>query len=497
MLQTIVKNLVFSILLITFFGSLLNVAAQDSDKKQTEQMQVQIRQLEKQLQEMREEMAKLKESLPEKKDVASTDKNTAKTEVSSFGMASVSENKSTESQSKTQEKKQIGIDLGNNIKLIPYGTIYFNAFSNSGGTNNSDVPLWATQSGQSNVGGSLRQTRFGARLEGAKIGNANLSAVIEADFFGGFPAIGIGENFGVVRLRLANAKINWEKTSVTIGQDWMVFAPNNPTSIAAAAIPQMAAAGNPWSRLPQIRIERKFYKNRIIWQGAILSPQTGDFPTGTNSPALLQPGSGAASRLPFFQSRLAFSNANWFGTKKNGSIGISGHYGRSRVTTGTSSINNDIDSVGFALDWNFPLAKRLGISGEAFFGRNLAGFQAGIFQNYNPDFAPRQGATLVSGGVRGIGTRGGWTQIWFTPDVLKDRLTFYGSIGLDDPRNEDLVSISVGDWRSRNLAYAFNFIYKPIPQFSLGTEFRRFETTFTRSGRHTANHLNLAAAYSF
>nr|HMS43760.1 hypothetical protein [Pyrinomonadaceae bacterium] len=95
------------------------------------------------------------------------------------------------------------------------------------------------------------------------------------------------------------------------------------------------------------------------------------------------------------------------------------------------------------------------------------------------------------------GTRGGWTQIWFTPDVLKDRLTFYGSIGLDDPRNEDLVSISVGDWRSRNLAYAFNFIFKPIPQFSLGTEFRRFETTFTRSGRHTANHLNLAAAYSF
>ena len=106
MLQTIVKNLVFSILLITFFGSLLNVAAQDSDKKQTEQMQGQIRQLEKQLQEMREEMAKLKESLPEKKDVASTDKNTAKTEVSSFGMASVSENKSTESQSKTQENAE-------------------------------------------------------------------------------------------------------------------------------------------------------------------------------------------------------------------------------------------------------------------------------------------------------------------------------------------------------------------------------------------------------
>lgn len=495
-MQTIVKNLVFSILLIILFGLLVNVAAQDSDKKQTEQMQVQIRQLEKQVQEMREEMAKLKESLPEKKDVALTEKNTATIEVSSVGTASISENKPTESQAKTQEKKQIGIDLGNNIKLIPYGTIYFNAFSNSGGTNNSDVPLWATQSGQSNVGGSLRQTRFGARLEGAKIGKANLSAVIEADFFGGFPAIGIGENFGVVRLRLANVKMNWEKTSLTVGQDWMVFAPNNPTSIAAAAIPQMAAAGNPWARLPQIRVERKFNKNRIIWQGAILSPQTGDFPSGANSPALLQPGSGAASQMPFFQSRLIFIDTNWFGSKKNGNIGISAHYGRARVT-GTNPINSDIDSVGLALDWNFPLAKRLGISGEAFWGRNLAGFQAGIFQNYNPDFAYRQGAVLVAGGVRSIGTRGGWTQVWFTPDVLKDRLTFYGSIGLDDPKNEDLVSISVRDWRSRSLAYTFNFIYKPIPQFALGAEFRRFETNFTRSGRRAANHFNLAAAYSF
>lgn len=490
------KNFIISILFI-LSGCLPNVFAQDSEKTTTEQMQLQIQQLEKQVQEMRDELAKLKQSLPEKKESAETEKTAQTTDVSYVKTVSVSENKPTENQPATQDKKQIGIDIGNNIKLIPYGTIYFNAFGNSGGTNNTDVPLWATPTGQSNVGANVRQTRFGAKIEGAKIGKANLSAVVEADFFGGFPAIGIGENFGVVRVRLANAKLSWEKTSVTIGQDWMVFAPNNPTSIAAAAIPQMTAAGNPWSRLPQIRVERKFSKNRIIWQGAILSPQTGDFPSGTNSPALLQPSTGAASRVPFFQSRLAFNDTNWLGTKKNGSIGISAHYGRSRVTTGTLSINNDIDSVGVALDWNFPLAKRFGLNGEAFFGRNLAGFQAGIFQNYNPDFAYRQGVTLVAGGVRSIGTRGGWTQVWFTPDVLKDRLTFYGSIGLDDPRNKDLVSLSVRDWRSRNLASAFNFIFKPIPQFSLGAEFRWFETTYTRSGRRTANHFNLAAAYSF
>ena len=254
----------------------------------------------------------------------------------------------------------------------------------------------------------------------------------------------------------------------------------------------MAAAGNNWARLPQIKVERKFGKN-FIWQGAILAPQTGDF--ATNAAFFLQPTSGAASRVPFFQSRIAFADANWFGAKKAGSIGLSAHYGQSRVTVGNST--NDVDSVGVALDWSFPLAKRLSLAGEAFFGRNLGGFQAGIFQNYNPDFVYRNGATQVAGGVRGIGTRGGWAQIGFTPDVFKDRLTFYGSIGIDDPRNADLVSLSRRDFRARNLSYAFEAIFKFSPQFSIGSEFRSFQTTYLFSGRRNANHINLAAAYSF
>ena len=139
----------------------------------------------------------------------------------------------------------------------------------------------------------------------------------------------------------------------------------------------------------------------------------------------------------------------------------------------------------------------MSFAGVAFFGRILAGFQSGIFQNYNTDFVYRNGTTLVAGGVRGIGTRGGWTQLGFTPDVFKDRLTFYGSIGVDDPRNQDLVSLSRRDFRSRNLSYAFEAIFKFSPQFSIGSEFRSFQTTYLFSGRKNANHINLAAAYSF
>jgi hypothetical protein len=387
--------------------------------------------------------------------------------------------------------KQLGVDVGS-ARLTPYGTIYFNAFGNSAGTNNTDVPIFAATTGAGNTSASVRQTRLGVRLEGARVAGASLKAVVEADFFGGFPSVGIGENFGVVRLRLANARLDWEKTSVTVGQDWMVFAPVNPTSLAAAAIPQMAAAGNNWARLPQIKIERKF-GSHVTWQGALLAPQTGDF--SSNAAFFLQPTSGAAARLPFFQSRLAFADGNWFGTKKAGSVGVSAHYGQSRLTVGNAA--DEIDSTGVALDWNFPLAKRVTLAGEAFFGRDLAGFQAGVYQNYNPDFAYRSGAALIAGGPRAIGTRGGWTQIGLTPDAFKDRLTLYGSVGIDDPRNEDLVSLTRRDFRSRNFSYAFDAIYKLSPQFSVGAEVRRMETSYFVSGKRAANHVNLSAAYSF
>jgi hypothetical protein len=186
-----------------------------------------------------------------------------------------------------------------------------------------------------------------------------------------------------------------------------------------------------------------------------------------------------------------------FGSGNPGFIAISGHYGRSRVITGNPSVRNEIDSVGFAADWALPLNKRLRLIGEAFIGRNLAGFQGGIFQGYNTEFALPSGAELVPGGVRAIGTRGGWVQIGFTPSTLGDHLSIYSSVGIDDPRNGDLVTVLPRDLRSRNLTFAFNAIYKLTPQFSLGAEYRRFWSTWTLSGRQTSDHINLGVVYNF
>ena len=464
--------------------------------------QSRIKQLESQVETMRAEIDALKKFIIQNKtDVAQNEAKISETAATktenqravTTAATSVKTETDKAENKQSAQQKQLGVDIGS-ARLTPYGTIYFNAFGNRGGTNNSDVPLFASPTGNSNVSASVRQTRLGLKLEGAKIGDARLSAILETDFFGGFPSVGIGENFGVVRLRLANARLDWEKTSLTVGQDWMIFAPVNPTSLAAAAIPQMAAAGNNWARLPQIKLERKLNRN-LTWQGALLAPQTGDF--STNAAFFLQPTSGASSHVPFFQSRIVFSGANWLETKKAGSIGLSAHYGRSKVFTGTTNIENDIESLGLALDWNFPLAERLSLSGEAFFGRNLGGFQAGIFQSYNNDFAFRQNGNLISGGVRSIGTRGGWMQIGFTPDVLENRLSLYGSVGVDDPQDEDLFSRVPRDFRTQNFAFAFDSIYRFSPQFQIGAEFRRMQTLYLLSGRHNANHVNFSAAYSF
>jgi hypothetical protein len=364
------------------------------------------------------------------------------------------------------------------LKVTPYGTIYFNFFDNNAGTNNGDVPLWST-AGTGSVSASARQTRLGLRATGFQAAGAKGTAVVEIDFFGGFPSVGVGDNMGIVRLRLANVRLDWQHASVVIGQDWMVFAPVNPLSIASAGIPQMAAAGNPWARLPQLRGE--WHDHNLLLQGAVMAPSTGDF----NSAYAYQPAPGALSQVPFFQGRAAWATANWRELKKPASIGVSGQYGRARQISTTA--DRTIDSRGVAVDWSLPIVSRLSLSGEAFSGRNLAGFQAGVFQGVNPDSA-------ADGGARSIETRGGWAQLVGT---INPRLNVMATYGLDDPDADSLASVSKHDWRVRNTAMAIGFIHKLSPQLSWGIEDRRIVTHFALSGRHTTNHVNLAATFTF
>lgn len=448
---------------------------------QTQQnVQDQIKLLEGQLMAIQEELQKLKQA----------------SEPAVAPKTAVAKSEPVARKTSEPESKPVGIDLGRGVRAIPYGSIYLNFYGNDAGNNNADIPLFATTTGRGSTGASARQTRFGVRIEGLKVGGAKLTGVLETDFYGGSPAIAIGENFGVVRMRLANARLDWKDTSVTIGQDWMVFAPQNPISIADAAIPQFAAAGNIWARLPQLKAERRFAAGKVVWQGAVLAPQSGD--SASTASFLLQPNSGSLSRTPYFQTRLAFGSKNLLSTGKPGTAGVSANFGRSRANSTSAPIGEfDVNGAAVALDWNIPLHKRIVWLGEAFLGDNLAGFQAGVFQGLNSDFAVFRNGVPTAGGVRAIRSAGGWTQIGFTPDWNQDKLGIYGSVGIDDPRNSDLTNLRSRDFRTRNLAWAIDVIYKFAPQFQVGLEYRRLNTRYLISGRRNAGHLNLGAVYNF
>ena len=142
-----------------------------------------------------------------------------------------------------------------------YGSLVTNAFFNTSLTNIQDIPLTAGKQGSDALGNdksfgmTVRQSRLGMRYKGTKVGNAVLSGQVELDFLGGNAALGNGISMDLVRLRLAVGRIDWKSYSLVAGQDWSVFAPLNPTTLAEYAIPGLSASGNPWIRSPQFRVE--------------------------------------------------------------------------------------------------------------------------------------------------------------------------------------------------------------------------------------------------
>jgi hypothetical protein len=372
------------------------------------------------------------------------------------------------------------------IKITPYGIAYFNFFSNTDAVNNGDVPLFAAASGPGHLGMTARQSRLGIRVTGATVGSARVTAVVEGDFFGGYPAVGIGDNMGVFRLRLANARLDWAKGSLVAGQDWMIFAPVNPLSLSSAGIPLFAAGGNLWSRLPQVRGEWK--TKRVLLQGGILAPQTGDF----NSAFFYQPGSGALSETPFVQGRAALTLANFAESKKVAAIGVSGHWGQSRVLT---PVDRTLDSNGVALDFVLPFGSMLTVQGEAFTGTNLGGFQGGVFQGLVMDGAVAgPGGTPVLDGPRALDTAGGWVQVLV---ALTPTVTVHGGFGTDDPDDADFFTVTRRESRLENTAISFGFQHKPSAHIAWGIEYRTLDTTYLIAGDKDAGHVNAAFTFTF
>ncbi len=376
------------------------------------------------------------------------------------------------------------------LPLTLYGTVLFNAFYNTALTNIEDIPLVAGKQGSDpfgndkNFGMTARQSRLGMRYQGPLLGGARLGGQVEVDFLGGKAAFGNGINMDLIRLRLALGRLDWKHFSLVAGQDWSIFAPLNPTTLAEFAIPGLSASGNPWIRMPQIRAEFRddlSDRTKIQFQLAAVDPDMGDYNTAVFSSGRT-PGIGERGRFPGIESRLGLTTR---ASERDFSFGVSSHYARGKNVgnIGPNVIQTGVDSWGIALDYTLPLAKRLILTGEWFEGRALGIFSVSTGQAILP---------VGTAGEHGVESRGGWSQAQFN---FNPKWQMNLAYGIDADRNRNLRT---GD-RNKNQTYTGNIIYKYSPNVNLSVEWRRFLTNWKNQqfANEIGDHINLGIAYIF
>ncbi len=367
-----------------------------------------------------------------------------------------------------------------------YGNVLWNAFYNTAGVNVEDIPLLATKRGTDpfeNFGMTMRQSRFGLRYQGPTVSGAKLSGTVELDLFGSKDALTNAISMDFFRIRLAYGRLDWKNTAFEIGQDWTVFSPLNPTSLAAFGIPALSTSGNPWIRTPQFRFEwhgDASKPTRVLWQMAALDPNVGDYPADFRTAR--QPGIGERGRGPALETRLAVLTKI---EDRDASVGFSSHYnrGKSVGTLAGQTLERSVNAWGLNLDYSLPLHRKFALTGEAFVGRALGIFSVASGQTVLPVGTP---------GEHGVLGRGGWlqAQVNFTPKWQMN--IAYGLEAMD------ASNLRTGD-RSKNQTYMTNLMYKLSPHVTWAWEWRRFLTDYRnqRAADAAGDHANMAVSYIF
>jgi hypothetical protein len=392
---------------------------------------------------------------------------------------------------KVDDQYQTKVESASKYRLRLSGIALLNAFENSGRVDNQDVPNLALGRGPFDTAGSFgataRQSELGFEVYGPTFAGARTSADLHLDLFGGFPNTPNGATEGLMRLRTATVRMDWDRTSIVVGQDTPFFSPLSPTSIASLGYPAFSYAGNLWTWTPQARLEHRFdlsNSSGITLQGGFLDPLSGEPPA---SEIYRTPQAGERSRQPAYASRIAWSQGP---NDRALSLGLGGYYSRQNYGIGRS-----MDAWAGTADWSVPMGARLGLTGEFYRGRALGGLGGGtgrsiLFSGLVTDAT----SSLV-----GLNTIGGWTQLKFK---ATEAVEFNAAYGQDNPFSSDLRRFyrSYGyaySQISRNQSELFNVIYRPRTDLIFSLEYRHINTSETNGDRYTAGHLNLGVGVLF
>lgn len=396
--------------------------------------------------------------------------------------------------SKIDEQYQTKVETASKYRARLHGIVLMNAFRNVGSSDNLDFPSYAqpVASGnpQATLGATLRQSELGLEIFGPNLAGAKTSADIQMDFAGGFPNIGNGVNFGLVRLQTASVRFDWDQTSVVAGQDSLFISPLSPTSFASLATPTFAFAGNLWAWTPQLRVEHRFPlsdQQTFTVQAGILDNL--DWEPNYNT-FLRTPQAGENSGQPAYALRTAWSRpvqGHPLG------FGVAGYYGQQNWMW-----SRYVDAWAGMADWQIPILPRLGLAGEFYRGRGIGGLGGAI------------GTSVVYGGspsykttpIHGLDTAGGWTQLKFQ---LTSKLEWNGAISEDDAFAGDVRGFATdtnnggppGSLIGRNRAGLVNVVFRPRSDLVFSAELRRLHTFPIYTSSSATNQASLAVGILF
>lgn len=381
--------------------------------------------------------------------------------------------------SQIKEQAQTKVESESRFSMRLSGMILANFHYNSDDIQRT-VPLVApppSSVSRGTFGSTFRQTRLGLAVGGPRVGGARLSGEIDFDFYGGTVGQVEGDVLGAFRIRTAYVRMDWERTSVVIGQEAPAISPRNPTSLAAVWYPALSGAGNLWQWRPQATVEHRLRTgggSEIIVQGSFLPPFGESY-------------AGAPLRgAPAYEVRTAWRRS--LDSDRRFEIGLGGHYGR-RDLYYDRKVNDYVVSS----DWLIPIGSRLELSGEFYHGQAVGlGEQSGA--RIDRLYAFRGAVDDPRSLVRGVRSTGGWAQLSLAP---RSNFEVNLAFGREDPENDDLRFGAVsGATRFKNQVGSANFIYQLRPTFLVSLEYRRLWTDYI-SGRSKNNHYNLAVAYIF
>lgn len=394
---------------------------------------------------------------------------------------------------KIDDQYQTKVESRSKYKIRLSGLVLMDLFSNRGRLLNSDLPGEVDGPdllGRSNSTGiSLRQSQIGLEVFGPEFAGAKTRGELQADFAGGFQYIPNGVSLGFLRLRTATAHLDWPHTSIVAGQDVPFFSALSPTSFATLAEPALSYSGNLWMWIPQIRVEHRLQvseNSSVILQGGILDGLTGEAPVyayGRTAQA------GEYSRQPGYAGRIAWSH-NLSGQALT--LGAGGYYSRQNWGFG-----RNVNAWASTVDWNLPLGKLFGLSGEFYRGQALGGLGGGsyhsaLFSKVSSD---------PTGRVQGLESLGGWAQLKVR---ASSKVEFNFAAGQDNPFASEIRAFpfsygtAVGRGpAARNQSGILNVIYHPRSDLVLSAEYGHISTYQIDNERYTADRFNLVMGILF